>query len=124
LHTGIRYTKIPEPIAGSRDGHGLGTEMKREYLTDNHPCDRTPGRSEEGNENTNENDEYLLTCNVANRNSFADDSDDIFAETHPNTTNEEETATPKPFDSPHTRDSHKHVDSIGNDGDYKGIVNT
>ncbi len=76
--------------------------MKREYLTDNYPCNRSPGRSEEGNENTNENDKYLLTCNVVNRNSSADDSNDILAEAHPHTTNEEETTMSKPFDTPYT----------------------
>lgn len=45
--TGIADGKVPEPVAGDGEGHGLRADLKREDFASDDPSDRTPGGSEE-----------------------------------------------------------------------------
>ena len=53
---GVTNTKVPEPVGGNGEGHGLGSDVEGEDLSGDDPCDRTPCRSEEGDIDTDECD--------------------------------------------------------------------
>ena len=40
--TGVANTKVPKPIAGDGEGHGLGTDLEREDFSSDDPGDGTP----------------------------------------------------------------------------------
>jgi len=122
--SGITDTKVPQPVGGDGEGHGLGTNVEREDLTGDDPGDRTPCGSEECNVDANESDQNLLSGRVRSRDRDADDGDQELANAHPGGTDQEQPPTTEPLDAPHPRKCHKHVDDVGGDGDQEGVLNT
>ena len=57
-------TKVPEPVGGGREGHGLGADGERVYLAGDDPRNRTPGGGEEGDVDADEGNKALLACLV------------------------------------------------------------
>jgi len=55
---------IPEPVRGSGQRHSLGTNVKREDLASNDPCNRSPSGSEERDIDTGECHQNLLTRQI------------------------------------------------------------
>ena len=72
---GVTDTKVPEPVGSGGEGHGLGTNAKREDFTGDDPSDRTPSGGEEGDVDANESDQNLLSGRVRGRDRDTDDSD-------------------------------------------------
>ena len=118
--------------------------MEREDFTSDDPSNRTPGggkeclknsstlhrtnqRIETYNVEANEGDQNFLASNILHRDGNTDDGDDVFAQTHANSTNEKEAATAESLNTPHSRNGHDHIDHVGNDGNdervsYAGIL--
>jgi len=113
----ITDTKVPQPVGGNGEGHGLGTNVEREDLASNDPGDRTPGGGEKCNVDANESDQNLLSGRVRSRDRDANDGDQELANAHPGGTDQEQPPPTEPLDTPHTRKCHKHVDDVGGDGD-------
>jgi len=71
----VTGTKVPEPIGGSGEGHGFGTDVEREDLTGNDPSDRTPCGGEEGDVDADESNQNLLSGDVRGRDRDTNDGD-------------------------------------------------
>ena len=54
----------------------------------------------------------------------ADDCDDVFADTHSCSADEEKFTTTEVIDCPDTGQSRDDVDNVGDDGDDEGVFNT
>ena len=121
---GKTKSEVPEPVGGDGEGHGLGTDVKREDLTADNPTDGTPCGGEEGDIDADESDQNLLPRSVRGRNRNTDDADQKLAEGHPSGADQEQLPTTKPLDTPHTRESHEHVDDIDGDSDQERVMNT
>jgi len=120
----VTDTKVPEPIGGDGEGHGLGTDVEGEDLTGNNPGNWTPRRSEEGDVDTDEGDQNLLSGGVGSGNGDTDDGDHELAKAHPDGTNQKQLPTTKPLNTPHTGEGHEHVDDVGGDGYQERVGNT
>ena len=121
---GITDTKVPQPIAGNRERHGLCTNLQGENFTGDNPGDRTPCGCEEGNVNANESDEHTLTSQVVNRDGDTNDGDDELANTHASSADQEEAAATIALDAVHSRQSHEDVDDGSSDGNQETVLNT
>ena len=60
----VTDTEVPEPVGGDREGHGFGTDVEREDLTGDDPSDGPPCGGEEGDIDTDEGDQNLLSGGV------------------------------------------------------------
>ena len=115
--------------------------MEREDFTGDDPSNRTPGGGKECLENvstldqstkrigthnveTNECDQNFLTSNILHRDGNTNDGDDVFAQTHANSTNEKEATTAEAFNTPHSRNGHNHIDDVGNDGNDEWVFDS
>ena len=112
------------PVRRGRHRHSLRTDVERENLAGDDPCDGTPGGGEGGDVDTDEGDERLLARVVVDRDGDANDRDEILANTHDGSAVEEERAATEPLDTPHTRKGHEHVDDVGGDRDQEGVLDT
>jgi len=85
----VTDTKVPEPVGGDGEGHGLGTDIEREDLTGDDPGDGTPRGGEEGDVDTDEGDQNLLSGGVGGRDGDTDDGDHELANAHSDGTDQE-----------------------------------
>ena len=122
--SGVTDTKVPEPVGGDGERHGLGTDVEREDFTGNDPGDRSPRRGKEGDVDANEGNQNLLPGGVLGRDRDTDDSDQELADAHADRTDQKQPPTTEPLDTPHPGKSHEHVDDVGGDGDQEGVRNT
>lgn len=124
IGSGVANGEVPEPVGCNGKGHGLGTDVEREDLTNNDPGDGAPGGGEGSNVDAHECDERLLAGGVVNGDGDADDCDEVLANTHNDGTPDEERATTKSLDTPHTGESHEDVYDVGSDGSEEGVGDT
>lgn len=124
MHTRIGNSKVRQPICSAGHGYGLGTKLQREHFGDYDPCYWPPCRSKKGDEDTNEKNEDLLSCKVFDGNCFTDDGNDVFAKTHANATNEQETTSTKALDTIYSWNGHPDIDSAGHNGYDESILDT
>lgn len=92
------------------------------------PCrvvERHEARNRKGLEtydvDADKGDQNLLSSSVGCRDGDTDDGDNKFADGHTGSTDQEEATTSEPLDTPHTRDSHEHVDNTSGDGNEERI---
>ena len=120
----VPNTKVPEPVRGGREGHGLGTDSERVDLAGDDPSNGTPGRCEEGDVDADEGDKALLARLVLHGDGDTDDGDEVLADEHTNGTNQEETTATDMVNSPERGNGHAYVDNGGGDRDREGVGNT
>lgn len=114
---------LPEPVRGSGHGNTLGTNGEREDLSDRDPGGRTPGRGEEEDVDTGEQDKNDLRCARASIGSTSDTNDPL-ADTHANGTIDQERTTTKALNGPEGQRSRADVDDGSDHRDEEGILDT
>ena len=60
--------------------------------------------------------------NVLDRDGNTNDGDDELANGHASSTDEEEGTTTELLNTPHTRQSHEHIDNASSDGNQEGVA--
>ena len=120
----VTNTKVPEPVGGDGEGHGLGTDVEREDFTGDDPSDGSPSGGEEGDVNADEGDQNLLSGGVGGRDGDTNDGDQELANAHPDRTDQKQPPTTEPLDTPHTGKGHEDVDDVRGDRDQEGVMDT
>ena len=123
IGSSVTDTKVPEPVGGNGKGHGLGTDVEREDLAGDNPGDGTPCGGEEGDVDTDECDQNLLSRNVFSRDRDTDDGDQELANTHGGGADQKQPPATEPLNTPHPGKSHGHVDDIGSNRNQEWIGN-
>ena len=121
---GVADTEVPEPVGGGSERHGLGTDVERVDFTNDDPSDGTPCARKGSNVNANKRDEGLLARGVGDRDSNADDRDEVLADTHDDGTPDEERATTETLNTPHAGNGHEDVDNVGGNLGQEGVLDT
>lgn len=114
---------VPQPVAGGRETDTTRTNGQREDLTNKNPSARTPGRSEEGDGETDEGDLSRSSGVVVDRDGGAEDGSQKLTGEHAQGTPDEQGTTTEAFDSPERDGSRKDVDEGGDETDEEGVRN-
>lgn len=117
---GRRLLTVEQPVAGSGDGQGLGTDLERVKLTSVDPAARTPGGSEEEDVEADEGNENLVGGFGLGSNT--DDGDDVLADAHADGAHQKERPATHSLNEIHTGQGGDDVDNVGNDADDEGVV--
>lgn len=64
----------------------------------------------------------MLTRLVVNGDGDTDDGDKVFANTHANGTDEQETTTTEALDTPHSGEGHEHIDDVSRNRNEEGVL--
>jgi len=112
---------VPQPVGGGREGDTLGAHGEGEDFTDDNPCARAPGGSEEEDVDADEGD-HNLDGDVRVGRDGTDDGHDILADAHAQGTPDEEGAAAETLHGPEGEWGRAHVDEGGDHGDEEGVV--
>lgn len=63
-----------------------------------------------------------MGSNVLDRDGNTDDGDDELADSHTSSTDEEKGTATELLNTPHTRQSHEHIDNASSDGNQEGVA--
>lgn len=113
--------KVDEPVRGGRHGHGLSSNRKGVDLGRDDPCEASPGRGEEGDEEAHEGDEDPLACKVGGCNRDSDGSYDKLRDGHSGGSDEEERSSSVLVDGPDSGNGHDDIDDVGDDGNSESL---
>lgn len=115
-------SEVEKPVGSSGHGETLCTDLEREDLTSDNPCDGTPRDGKEENVEADESNENLVgnICEDCD----TDNSNNELADTHPNGSQQKKTAATKFLNEVKTGDSRYNIDQVGNETDEESILNT
>jgi len=120
---GVTDAKVPEPVRGGGEGHGLCANVEREDFTGDDPSDGTPGGGEEGNVDADESNQNLLPSGVRHGDRDTDNGDQELANAHSGGSNQQQPSATKFLDTPHARKGHENTDDADDDGDQERVLN-
>ena len=103
--------------------HLKGTYERIEFASDD-PGNRTPGSSEEEDIDTHECNQGLLRSCVGGGSRNTDNGDNVFADAHTGSSDEEELTASEVINCPHARESRDDIDNVGHDRDDERVRDT
>lgn len=115
---------VPEPVGRGGDADTARSNWQREDLSNNHPCTRAPGGSEEGDVEADEGNHggdssIVMSRGLASGNT--NDTDDELHYDHSCTSDDENLAATEAFDCPKGDGGRADVDEGCDEGNEEGI---